>query len=73
LYATRNIISGIKPTNEQVRNAYGVLIGKLEGKRPLGRHTRTREDNIKMDITEIGWEVLEMIHLVQYRDYGRLL
>jgi hypothetical protein len=36
-----------------LRNAYETLIGKPEGKRPLGRPTRKREDNIKMDLGEI--------------------
>jgi hypothetical protein len=33
---------------------YGVLVGKLEGKRPLGRPRRRWEDNIKMDLQEVG-------------------
>ena len=36
------------------RGAYRVLVGKLEGKRPLGRSRRRREDNIKMDLQEVG-------------------
>jgi hypothetical protein len=36
------------------RNAYRVLVRKPEGKRPLGRHRRRWEDNIKMDLREIG-------------------
>jgi len=35
--------------------AYRVLVRKPEGKRPLGRHKRRREDNIKMDLQEVGW------------------
>jgi hypothetical protein len=38
------------------RNVYRVLVGKPEGKRPLGRTRRRWEDGIKMDIREIGWE-----------------
>jgi hypothetical protein len=42
-------------TNEQKRNAYRVLVGKAEGKRPLGRPRRRWLDNIKMDLREIEW------------------
>jgi hypothetical protein len=38
------------------RNVYRVLVGKPEGKRPLGRPRRRWEDGIKMDLSEIGWE-----------------
>jgi hypothetical protein len=38
------------------RNAYRILVGKPEGKRPLGRPRRRCVDNIKMDLREIGWE-----------------
>jgi hypothetical protein len=37
------------------RNAYRIVVGKPEGKRPLGRPRRTWEDNVKMDLSEIGW------------------
>jgi hypothetical protein len=37
------------------RNMYRVLVGKPEGKRPLGRPMRRWEDGIKMDLREIGW------------------
>jgi hypothetical protein len=37
------------------RNVYRVLVGKLKGKRPLGRPRRRWEDGIKMDLREIGW------------------
>jgi hypothetical protein len=40
----------------QVRNAYKILVGKPERKRPLGRPTCSWEDNIRMDLREIGWE-----------------
>jgi hypothetical protein len=36
------------------RNSYRILVGKAEGKRPLGRPRRGLEDNIKMDLREIG-------------------
>jgi hypothetical protein len=37
-----------------------VLFGKLEGKRLLGRRNPRREDNIKMDVVEIGWEGVDL-------------
>jgi hypothetical protein len=39
---------------EEKKNAYGILVGKPEGKSPLGRPTRMWVDNIKMDHTEVG-------------------
>jgi hypothetical protein len=44
------------------------LVGKPEGKRPLGSPRRRREDNIRMDLREIGWEGVDWIHLAQDRD-----
>ena len=38
----------------QGRGVYRVMVGKSEGKRPLGRHRRRWEDNIKMDLQEVG-------------------
>ena len=37
------------------RDVYGVLVGKSKGKRPLGRHTLRWEDNINMDLQEVGY------------------
>jgi hypothetical protein len=37
------------------RGKYRILVGKPEGRRPLGRPTRRWEDNIKMDLKELGW------------------
>jgi hypothetical protein len=53
------------------RNVYRVLVGKPEGKRPLGRQRRRCEDGIKMDIREMGWGGVEWIHLAQDRDRWR--
>jgi hypothetical protein len=39
------------------RNAYRILVGNPEGKRPLGRPRRRWVDNIKIDLREIGWDV----------------
>jgi hypothetical protein len=55
------------------RNVYRVLVGKPEGKRPLGRPRRRWEDGIKMDLEEIGRGGVEWIHLAQDRDRWRAL
>jgi hypothetical protein len=52
----------------EVRGAYNILVGRPEGRRPLGRHRRRWEDKIKMDIREIGFGDVEWIHLAQDRD-----
>jgi hypothetical protein len=41
------------------RTAYRILVGKLEGRRPLGKPRRRWVDNIKMDLGEIGWYGLD--------------
>jgi hypothetical protein len=43
------------------RNAYRILVGKPEGKRPLGRPRRRWMDNIKMNLGEIGWDDMDWI------------
>jgi len=53
------------------RGVYRVLVGKPEGKRPLGRPTHRWEDNIKMDIQEVGCGSVEWIELSQDRDRWR--
>jgi hypothetical protein len=53
------------------RNVYRVLVGKPEGKRPLGRPRLRWEDGIKMDLEEIGWGGVEWIYLAQDRDRWR--
>jgi hypothetical protein len=45
------------------RNAYRILVGKPEGKRPLGRPRRRCVDNIKMDLREIEWDGVEWVGL----------
>jgi hypothetical protein len=55
------------------RGIYRVLVGKPEGKRPLGKPRRRREDNIKMDLQVVGWEGMEWIDLAQDRDRWRHL
>ncbi|KAJ4448479.1 hypothetical protein ANN_10495 [Periplaneta americana] len=53
------------------RNAYRVLVGRPEGKRPLGRPRRRWEDNIKMDLREVGYDDRDWINLAQDRDQWR--
>jgi hypothetical protein len=55
------------------KNAYRLLVGKPEGKRPLGRPRRIWVDNIKMDLLEIGWGSVDWIGLAQDRDKWRAL
>jgi hypothetical protein len=55
------------------RNAYRILVGRPEGKRPLGRHRHRLEDNNKMDLREIGWSGMNWIDLAQDRDQWRAL
>jgi hypothetical protein len=53
------------------RKVHRVLVGKPEGKGPLGGPRRRWEDGIKMDRREIGWGGVEWIHLAQDRDRWR--
>jgi hypothetical protein len=50
-------VGGACGTHGEGRNVYRVLVGKPEGKRPLGSPRRRWEDGIKMDLREIGWGV----------------
>jgi hypothetical protein len=78
LYSSPIIIRVIKPWRMrwarhvarmgEVRGAYNILVGKPEGRRPLGRPRRRWEDNIKMDLREIGFGDVDWIHLAQDRD-----
>jgi hypothetical protein len=53
------------------RGVYRVLVGKPEGKRPLGRPRRRWEDNIKADLQEVGFGGMDWIELAQDRDRWR--
>jgi len=53
------------------RNVYRVLVGKPEGKKPLGRPSRRWENNNKMDLQEVGCGVMDWIELAQNRDRWR--
>jgi hypothetical protein len=53
------------------RKVYKVLVGKPEGKRPLGRPRRRWEDGIRMDLREIGWDDVEWVQLAHDRGQWR--
>jgi len=57
----------------QGRGVHRVLVGKPEGKRPLGRPRRTWEDNIKMDLQEMGGDCEDWLKLAEDRDRWRAL
>jgi hypothetical protein len=50
------------------RSAYRILMGRPEGRRPIGRPRRRWEDNIKMDLQEVGWDGLDWIDMAWDRD-----
>ena len=83
LYCSPNIVRVIKSrrmrwavhvarTGEE-RGVYSVLVGKPEGKRPLGRPMRRWVDNIRMDLQEMGFGYVDWIGLAQDRDRCRTL
>jgi hypothetical protein len=55
------------------RNPYRILVGKPEGKRPLGRPRCRWVHNIKLDLRETGWDGTDWIYLAQDRDQWRAL
>jgi hypothetical protein len=55
----------------KMRNEYKMLILKREGKKPIGRSWRGWVDNIRMDLTETGWEGVNWMRLAQDRDQWR--
>ncbi|KAJ4439081.1 hypothetical protein ANN_15038 [Periplaneta americana] len=81
LYSSPDIIRNIKSRRlrwaghvarmGESRNAYRVLVGRPEGKRPLGRPRRRWEDNIKMDLREVGYDDRDWINLAQDTDRWR--
>jgi hypothetical protein len=83
LYSSPSIIRIIKSRRRrwaghvarmgEKRNAYRLLVGKTEGKRPLGRTKCRWVDNIKMDLLEIGWSCVDWIGLAQDRYKWRAL
>ena len=60
-------------TMEEGRGVHKVLVGKPEGKRPLGRPKLRWEDNIKMDLEEVGRDYGDWMELAQDRDRWRAL
>jgi hypothetical protein len=60
-------------TNGEKRNAYRILVGNPEGKKPLGRPRRRWVDDIKMDLREIGCCGMNWIDLVQDKDQWKAL
>jgi hypothetical protein len=60
-------------TNGEKRNAYRILVGMPEGRRPLGRARRWWVDDIKMDLRETGLNGMDWIDLAQNRDQWRAL
>jgi hypothetical protein len=54
-------------------NAYGILVGKPEGKGPLKIPRHRWVENIKMDLREIGWDGMDLIDLTQDEDQWRAL
>jgi hypothetical protein len=83
MYSSPNIIRQIKSRRMrwagyvarmgEERNVYRVLMGKTEGKKPLGRPRRRWEDGIRMDLRETGWGTVAWIQLAQDRDRWRAL
>jgi hypothetical protein len=83
LYASPNNIRQIKSRRMrwpghvacmgEERNVYKVLMGKPDGKRPLGRPRRKWQDGIRMDLTEFGWRSVDWIQLAQDRDRWQAL
>jgi hypothetical protein len=59
--------------NVEKRNAYMILVGKPEVKRPLGRPRCRYVDNIKMDLRQTGWDGMDWIDLAQDREQWRAL
>jgi hypothetical protein len=51
------------------RNGYRILVGKSEGRRPLGRPRRRWVNSIKIYLREIGWDGVDWVNLAQDRDH----
>jgi hypothetical protein len=66
-------MGGACSTYGEKRGVYRVLVGKPEGKKPLGRPRRSWENDIKMGVQEVGCGGMDWIELAQYRDRWREL
>jgi hypothetical protein len=66
-------MGGSCTTNGEKRNAYRLLVGKPEKKRPLGRPRRRWVDNIRMDLGGVGWGDVDWIGLAKDRNRWRAL
>jgi hypothetical protein len=66
-------LSGYIARMGEKRNAYRLLVGNPQGKRPLGRQRRRWVDNIRMDLLEAGWGDVDWIGLAQDRNRWRAL
>jgi hypothetical protein len=83
LYSSPNIIQVIKSRRVRwvghvahmgaKRGAYRILVGRPEGRQPLGRPRRRWEDSIKMELQEVRWGGMDSIELAQDRDRWRAL
>jgi len=83
LYSSPNIVREIKSRRMrwaghvvrmgEEKGVYRVLVGKPEGKKPLGRPRCRWVDNIRMDLQEVGCGYMDWIGLAQYRDRWRTL
>jgi len=69
----KNVMGGTCSMYGERRDVYRVLVGKPEGKRPLGRPRRRWEDNITVALQEVGWEGMDWIELAQDRDRWQAL
>ena len=66
-------MGGTYSTYGERRGVLRVLVGKTEGKRPLGRPRRRWDENVKMDLQEVGCGVMDWIELAQDMDRWRAL
>jgi hypothetical protein len=83
MFPSPNIIKMIKSSRMRLeghvarmgerKNAYRILVGKPERKRPLGRPRHRWMDNVKMDLREIGWDGMDGLDLTQEKDQWRAL